>query len=98
MSETSSHTKLYTIIFISLIVLTALTVWVSTVHLGGFGNLCIGLAIAITKASLVALFFMHLKYDGKFDHYFYVAALFPIVLFFILVGAPLTDLAWMTMP
>ncbi|MBI2195342.1 MAG: cytochrome C oxidase subunit IV family protein [Planctomycetes bacterium] len=97
MSE-GSHTKLYTAIFAGLVVLTALTVGISRVHLGGVGNVAVGLLIAFTKATLVALFFMHLKYDGKYDRYFYVAAVFPLVLFAILLSAPMGDLVWLSPP
>ena len=47
----------------ALMVLTGLTVWASTIDLG-FMNVAVALAIATTKASLVVLFFMHLKYEN----------------------------------
>ncbi|MGB6729298.1 MAG: cytochrome C oxidase subunit IV family protein, partial [Terracidiphilus sp.] len=52
------------IILFSLLVGTALTVWASFVDLG-FWNPIIALAIATTKAMLVVLFFMHVKYSTK---------------------------------
>jgi cytochrome c oxidase subunit 4 len=48
----------------ALMVLTAVTVTVSFVHFGAW-NLVVAMAIAATKAIMVALFFMHLKYDNK---------------------------------
>jgi len=48
----------------TLLVLTAITVWVATIDLGTI-NLLVAMIIAAIKASLVALFFMHLKYDNK---------------------------------
>ena len=50
--------------FLALIVLMILTVWVSTFNLGAFNNL-VALAIAVTKATLVVLFFMQVKYGTK---------------------------------
>lgn len=50
----------------ALFVLTLITVGVSYIHLGGW-NAIVALAIAGTKATLVALFFMHLKYDKKIN-------------------------------
>ena len=45
--------------------LTAVTVLVSRIHLGE-ANVVVALAIAALKATLVALFFMHLKYEHRF--------------------------------
>ena len=47
----------------ALFVLTALTVGASTINLGAL-NVWLALVIAAAKASLVLLFFMHLKYEG----------------------------------
>ncbi len=48
----------------ALLVLTALTVWVAQFHFGEW-NLIVAMAVAVTKALLVALIFMHLLYDNK---------------------------------
>ncbi|MCP4686114.1 MAG: oxidase [bacterium] len=48
----------------ALLILTVVTVWVATIDLGPI-NLLVAMIIAAAKASLVALFFMHLKYDNK---------------------------------
>jgi len=56
--------SLYYTIFASLMVLTVLTVAVSYVDLGIL-NLPVALAIAVSKAMLVILFFMHVKYSAK---------------------------------
>ena len=50
-------------IWLALLVLTAVTVKVAGIHLGFF-NVVVALAIATTKALLVVLFFMHLKYEN----------------------------------
>ena len=65
----------------ALLALTALTVAIARVNLGA-GSVAVALAIAAVKASLVALFFMHLKYD----HRFHVVALVGAVLFAVLFG------------
>lgn len=91
---TSRSNARYYVVFGALMVLTAVTVLVSTVHLGGMGNVAVALVIAALKASLVALFFMHLKYDGKADKYLYAAALFPLLLFAILACALMPDVAF----
>jgi cytochrome c oxidase subunit IV len=71
----------------SLLVLTVATVAVTQVDLGPF-NLWVALAIAVVKAGLVALYFMHLRYDHPFNGFLLVAALLFVGL---LVGAALTD-------
>jgi cytochrome c oxidase subunit 4 len=54
------HARKCIAVFVALLVLTVVTVAVSYVPLGTKGNIAVALAIAILKASLVALFFMHL--------------------------------------
>jgi len=50
----------------ALMALTVLTVATSRIDLGEW-NVVLALAIACTKAALVALFFMHLKYENRFQ-------------------------------
>ena len=61
MSEHISSVRLYVTIWLALLVGTGLTVFASTLDLGPF-NAIVALAIASTKAVLVILFFMHVKY------------------------------------
>lgn len=56
--------KTYYLIAAALMVLLALTVGVALIHLGPF-NVLVALAIAVTKAVLVVLFFMHVKYNTR---------------------------------
>jgi len=56
--------RIYYLVFTVLIVCTAITVAVSFIDLGRF-NVVVALGIAILKATLVVLFFMHVKYSGK---------------------------------
>lgn len=51
-------------IFILLLMFTGITVGISYIDLGAF-NIWICLLIASVKGSLVLLFFMHMKYEGK---------------------------------
>jgi cytochrome c oxidase subunit IV len=63
-AEAHGHggTALYTKTLIALLILTVLTVVAAGIDFGS-GNVVIALTIATIKASLVALFFMHLRYD-----------------------------------
>ena len=67
-------------VLIALLVLTFLTVAVTWVDLGPF-NLLIALAIAVVKASLVGLFFMHLRWDRPFNAIVLISSLFLVALF-----------------
>jgi cytochrome c oxidase subunit 4 len=55
-------TETYTKTLIALLILTAITVFAAGFNFGQ-GNVVIALTIATIKGSLVALFFMHLKWD-----------------------------------
>ena len=74
---------LYVTIFVALMVLTGLTVAVTYVDLGRF-NLVVALAIAVFKASLVVLYFMHMRYDKPFNAIVFIAALGFVALFVFL--------------
>ena len=62
MHEHIESIKTYTLVFISLLILTALTTLVAMVDLGPF-SVVVALAIASVKMMLVALFFMHLRHS-----------------------------------
>ena len=54
--------KVYFLVFAALLVLTLATVLVAEVDLGVFNDV-VALGIAVTKATLVLLFFMHVRYS-----------------------------------
>jgi len=58
-----SYRKL-TYVWLTLLVLTALTVGVTRLDLGGYKVLA-ALTIASLKSGLVIAFFMHMKYEGR---------------------------------
>ena len=67
-------------VFAALTVLTLLTVAASTVNFGEF-NLVIALLIAVIKASLVVLFFMHLIWDKPVNAIVFIGCLIFVGLF-----------------
>ncbi len=68
---------------------TGLTVWASRIDFGAAAiNIIIAMTIATIKTALVALFFMHLKYE---DFLTWVFILFPILLLGLLIGFSLGD-------
>jgi cytochrome c oxidase subunit 4 len=76
-----SPAKFYFQIFAGLVLLTLLTIGVSYVHLGKL-NLVVAILISTTKASLVVTFFMHLKYDNRFNALMFLSSLLFIGVFF----------------
>ncbi len=83
----ASSLALYAAVWIALLALTATTVAVSYVNLGAW-NVVAALAIASVKASLVALFFMHLKYENRLVWGF---ALTPIYFLILIIAGTLSD-------
>ena len=79
--------KNYIIVWIILMILTAITVYVSYLDFGTF-NIVIAMVVASIKAGAVALFFMHLKSEDTFTWLF---AIFPLVLLFLLMGMTIID-------
>jgi cytochrome c oxidase subunit IV len=59
--DVAAQVRGYLMVFGALLVLTVATVAVSYLHLPEVPAIVVGLAIAITKAALVAVYFMHLK-------------------------------------
>ena len=82
-----SHAKFYLKIFIVLACLTIITVIASRIDFGVM-NLVIAMVIASAKALLVALFFMHLKYENPLT---WLYAAFPLVLLGLLIGLTSLD-------
>jgi cytochrome c oxidase subunit IV len=65
-SQPTNHTKSYLKIFGSLFVLTVVEVAVAQIGLS-YGLLVVLLVVlALVKAGLVAVYFMHLKYESRF--------------------------------
>lgn len=62
-ADISKHVRTYIKVFVTLAVLTVVTVAVSQIDFPGSGNLIVALLIALGKASLVAAIFMHLKWE-----------------------------------
>jgi cytochrome c oxidase subunit IV len=72
--------KLLLTVWAALMVGTVLTVAVSYANLGPYA-LYVALVVAFIKASLVALYFMHLRYDRPFNAIVFVGCLILVTLF-----------------
>lgn len=73
--------KVYWGVFWALMVLTVITVVVSNFNFGSM-NIVIAMFIASIKAGLVAMYFMHLKYENKL---LWVYVTFPLFLLALLI-------------
>jgi cytochrome c oxidase subunit IV len=75
MSEHIAPLKLYFYVFISLLILTLLTWQIAYIDLGQW-NTIVALIIAVCKACLVGVFFMHLKWSASMIRMVIFAAIF----------------------
>ncbi len=74
---------LYVVVWLGLIALTSLTAVVAGFNFAAF-TLVIALLIALTKASLVVNYFMHVKFEDKIFKVFLAIAGFTICVIFLL--------------
>ena len=87
MSGHISSIKLYVGIFLTLMALTTITIAVAYVNLGQM-NKVVALGIASFKATLVVLYFMHVKYASRLTKLIVVSGLFFLA---ILLGLTMSD-------
>lgn len=87
MAEHVTSIKIYLAVFFALMILTAVTVGVAFVDLGPFNDI-VALAIAICKATLVVLFFMHVLHSRRMTKVTVVASFFWLL---ILFGLTMSD-------
>lgn len=84
MVHAHDHTKWFIGTICALFVLTAITVYAATFDFGSnFINLMIAMAIATMKASLVAMFFMHLFWEKGMNAIIFLSSLFFVGVFMV---------------
>ena len=88
-------TRIYYVIFVALMVLTAVTVGVAYLDLGAM-NAVVALAIACFKATIVVLYFMHVKYSTRLIKLTVVAGLYWMGILFALTFSDYLTRAWGT--
>jgi cytochrome c oxidase subunit 4 len=84
-------------IFGALMALTAITVAVAWVNLGSL-NILVALGVAVFKASLVVLYFMHLKYSSKLTWAVVGAGLFWLMILLSILMADYLTRGWLPSP
>ena len=86
--------KIYLTVFVVLLVMTATTTVVSGIDLGPW-NTVVALAIAVFKASLVVLFFMHAKYSPRLTRVVIVGGLFWLAILLLLTFSDFVSRGWL---
>ena len=97
MTEHVVSKKIYFLVFSALIVLTLTTVRVATMDLGPI-NTITALVIAACKATLVILFFMHVRYGKKL---IWLVVASGVMWLALLIGLTLADFVsrpWLPSP
>jgi cytochrome c oxidase subunit IV len=89
--------KMYVAIFLALMVGTIITVAVAYVDLGFF-NTAVALGIAVTKATLVVLYFMHVRWASRLTWVVIFGSLFWLMLLFVIGMTDYLSRGWMGVP
>lgn len=88
-----SSLKMYFGVFIALMVFTVVTVAISRVDIGGL-NTPLAMLIAIIKAILVILFFMHVIHSARLTWVVVLSAFLWLAVLFVLTFADYLTRAW----
>jgi cytochrome c oxidase subunit IV len=82
-ADIDRQVKVYITVFVSLMVLTVVTVAIARLHLPVKTAIAVALVVAVVKGSLVAGYFMHLFHERKMIYW--VLAATVAFFFFVLV-------------
>ena len=93
-SPDRSALPVYLGVFALLMLLTAATLWAAFQHLGVW-NTPVALAIAVTKALLVALVFMHLRHSPKLTAIVVVASVFWLAILILITVSDYLTRPWL---
>jgi cytochrome c oxidase subunit 4 len=88
--------KVYIRVFIALLTLTTVTTGVAFIDLGGIGNVAAAMAIAVVKAVLVMLYFMHLRYSSHLTLLFAGAGIFWLGILMVLTVSDYVSRGWVS--
>jgi cytochrome c oxidase subunit 4 len=95
MSEHIVSIKVYFAIFLALLVGTVLTAWVAFFNFPGPLNAIVALTIAVIKATLVVLYFMHMRYSSRLIWVVFGSALFWLAIMFALTFSDYSTRNWL---
>jgi cytochrome c oxidase subunit 4 len=95
MSEHIVHPRVYVAIFLALMLGTGLTVLAAFRDFPGPLNAVVALTIAVVKATLVVLYFMHVRYSSRLIWLIISAALFWLAILFALTISDYWTRSWL---
>ena len=84
---------MYFAVFFGLMILTVLTVWVSRIDLGAM-NTAVAMAIAIVKATLVILWFMHVIHSPRMTWIVVISSFLWLGVLFVLTFSDYLTRHW----
>ena len=96
-SHTITPVSVYVRTFLALLVFTALTVWAAHQEFGIF-NTFVALAIAVTKASLVVIFFMGVRHNTPLTKVVAVAGFLWLLILFVMGMSDYLTRGWLGVP
>lgn len=88
---------IYVTIFAVLLVLTAITVVVASIDLGAL-NTIVALTIAVGKALLVILYFMHVRYSPRLTWLVVAGGFFWLAVMILLTMSDVVSRGWLGSP
>src|SRR5262245_58228943 len=97
MSEHIIPRKVYFTVFGALMVLLAATVGVAYIPLGEL-NVVAAMTIGVTKAVLIILYFMHVRYSFRLSWVWVGAGFFWLVIMFALTFSDYFTRGWLPVP
>ena len=95
MSEHIVSLRVYVTIFLALMAGTGLTVWAGLHDFPGQLNVIIALTIAVIKATLVVLYFMHVRYSARLIWVVFTSALFWLAILFAFTFSDYWTRGWL---
>jgi cytochrome c oxidase subunit 4 len=95
MSEHIVQPRVYIMVFLALLLGTLLTAWAAFFNFPGPLNAVVALTIAVIKATLVVLFFMHVRYSPRLIALIIGSALFWMVILFALTISDYSTRGWL---
>src|SRR3979411_2594702 len=95
MTEHIVYPRVYVTIFLALLIGTGLTVLAAFQDFPGPLNAVVALTIAVVKATLVVLFFMHVRYSSRLIWLVIAAALFWLAIMFALTISDYWTRTWL---
>jgi cytochrome c oxidase subunit 4 len=89
--------RIYFGIFVALLVLTGITVQVAFMDLGPL-NIAVALAIAVLKACLVILYFMHVRYSTRLTWLVVAGGFIWLVILLVVTMSDYVSRGWLPLP